>query len=109
MVLFFAGAVCGPVFGGETLSDPMRPAAMTASQALQNGQQPQKWRLTTTITGPQRQVAVINDRVVEIGQTINGAVLLKVLPGSALLVHGGSRFHLKINGKTVKHSVRTAP
>lgn len=109
MLMLFGGGACCPVFGGETLADPTRPALMDAGQAVREGQELRKWRLTSTITGPNRRVAVINNRVVRIGESIGGAVLVEVVPGSAVLVHGGRRLHLKLNAKTVKHSVKTAP
>jgi hypothetical protein len=65
--------------------------------------------LTSTLIGPQRRVAVINNHAVQVGQKIDGAVLVEVEPGSAWLVQGGRRIHLKMNLTTVKQSPETAP
>lgn len=108
MLLVFGRPGDCPVFAGETLTDPTRPPATAAGRAVLTGHQPLKWRLTSTIIGPERRVAVINGRVLQIGEPIDGAVLEKVASGSAFLVHEGRRLHLKLNGKSVKHSVRAA-
>jgi len=109
MLLVFGRPGDCPVSAGETLTDPTRPPATTAGDAVLAGQTPLKWQLTSTIAGPERRVAVINGQILQIGEPIDGAVLEKVAPGSAFLVHDGRRFHLKLNGKPVKQSVKAAP
>jgi hypothetical protein len=106
MLLLVVGS---PVFGGEPLRDPTRPLAAASAKTIQDGQQPLKWRLTATIIGPERRVAVINDRALQIGQNIDGAVLVAVEAGSALLVHGGREMQLKLHEMAVKRTVRKTP
>jgi len=101
--------VGSPVFGGEALRDPTRPPATTSGKTIQDGQQPLKWRLTATIIGPERRVAVINDRALQIGQNIDGAVLVAVEAGSALLVHAGREMQLRLHEMAVKRTVRKTP
>jgi len=108
MLLVFGRSGNSPVFAGEPLTDPTRPPATTAGQAVLTGHTPSKWQLTSTIVGPERRVAIIDGQVVQIGETIDGAVLEKVAPGSAFLVHEGRSVHLKLNEKPVKYSVRSA-
>jgi hypothetical protein len=109
-VLLFLGEIsCCPVFCGESLTDPTQPPVMTATQAVQNERTTQKWRLTSTVTGLERRVAVINHQVVKIGEPVDGAVLVGVAPGSAFLIHEGRRLHLRLKVMSVKQSLRTTP
>ncbi|BBO74769.1 hypothetical protein DSCW_21860 [Desulfosarcina widdelii] len=101
--------VGSPVFGGEPLRDPTRPPATGSGKTIQDGQNPLKWRLTATIIGPERRVAVINDRALQIGQNIDGAVLVAVEAGSARLVHGGREMQLRLHEMAVKRTVRKTP
>ena len=109
LLLILGGGFGCPVAGTETLTDPTRPPAVAADQSMRKGRQSPQWRLTATLIGPARRVAVINDRAMQIGETIDGAVLVEVASGSAFLVHEGRRLHLQLNAKTVKHTARTAP
>jgi len=109
MLLAVAGMGSSPVFGGERLRDPTRPPNMDSGKTVPDAQQPVKWKLTATIVGPERRVAVINDRPVQIGQKIDGAVLVAVEAGSALLVRKGRQMQLKLHQAAVKRTVREAP
>ena len=109
MLFFFSGASCCLGFGGKTLTDPTRPPAYTVGKPVQDGKKAQKWRLTSTIIGPQRRVAVINNQVVQVGQKIDGAVLVGVETGGALLEKAGRKIHLTLKVTTVKYSVGTTP
>lgn len=71
--------------------------------------QPLKWKLTATIVGPERRVAVINDRTVQIGQKIDGAELVAVETGTALLMHRGREMQLRLHEMAVKRIMRKAP
>jgi MSHA biogenesis protein MshK len=102
MLLSFGWGDSHPVFGGQTLTDPTRPPVSTVGKGAKKAQGPSKWRLSSTIIGPQRRVAVINDQAVQVGARIDGAELLAVEPGSAVLLRGGRKIHLKLNARTVK-------
>jgi len=109
MLLIVAGMGNSPVFGGERLRDPTRPPNTVSGKTVPDVQQPVKWNLTATIVGPERRVAVINDRAVQIGQKIDGAVLVAVEAGSAQLVREGKQMQLKLHKTAVKRTVRKAP
>jgi hypothetical protein len=109
MVLLFSWASSCPAAGAELLNDPTRPPVATAGEAPREVGKPLTWRLTSTIIGPRHQVAVINGRAVRAGETIDGAVLVGVAPGGALLQHGDRRIHLKLNTPTVKQTANAVP
>lgn len=109
MLLVFGWVFFCPVVGGETLSDPTRPPVMTLGRPLPNAQEPMQWQLSATVIGPQRRVAVINEQALQVGQKIDGAELLAVEPGSALLLHRGREMQLKLNSITVKQALKVTP
>jgi MSHA biogenesis protein MshK len=100
---------CWPAFGQGPLSDPTRPPVGVVGSAGQSAPKTLKWKLTSTLISRQRRVAVINDQVVRVGQKIDGAVLVAVEPGSALLHHAGQKIQLKLVAGTVKQAVEPAP
>jgi hypothetical protein len=108
LLVFGWGSSC-PAAGAELLSDPTRPPVATTGEAPRQVCKPMKWRLTSTITGPRHQVAVINGRAVRVGETVDGAVLVNVAPGGALLQHGDRRIYLKLNTPTVKQTANAVP
>jgi len=109
MLLVVCGVGTSRVFGGEMLRDPTRPPTSVSKRMAPDAQQPLKWNLTATIVGPERRVAVINDRAVQIGQKVDGAVLVAVDAGSALLVQGEKEWQLRLHEVAVKRTVREAP
>lgn len=108
-LLLFGLGFCWPAFGQGPLSDPTRPPVGAIGGAGQTAQKSLKWKLTSTLISRQRRVAVINDQVVRVGQKIDGAVLVAVEPGSALLHHAGQKIQLKLVAGTVKQAVEPAP
>jgi hypothetical protein len=108
-LLFFGGVSCCPVFGGERLTDPTRPPNFTVNRSDEDLKKAPKLRLTSTIIGPQRRIAVINNQAVQVGQTIDNGVLVGVDPGVAMVMQSGRKIHLRLNERTVKQSLETAP
>jgi len=99
--------ICSSASATEPLPDPTRPVLMGGVQKAKTAD-PKHWQLTSVLISAQRRVAVINDQVVRIGQNINGAKLLTVEPGSALLSHAGRRIRLELIAEPVKRVVAPA-
>lgn len=93
----------------QPLSDPTRPLVLSGVSVGTPAPKAIKWKLTSTLIAPQRQVAVINDQVVKVGEKIDGAKLVAVKPGSALLHHAGKTIQLKLISGTVKQAVAPVP
>lgn len=106
----FGPVFCPPVSGQELLADPTRPTAAfrpgagTAGAAAGKA----KWTLTSTLIAPDRQVAVINGKAVQVGQKIDGAELVAVESGSVLLRRAGRKIELKLMTGSVKEAVKPA-
>lgn len=101
-----AFGLCSPVFGQTPLADPTRPASVSGRAAGAEATRPLNWRLTSTLIASKRRVAIINNQAVQVGQDINGAVLLAVESDSALLRRDGEKIRLDLNADTVKRAVR---
>ena len=104
---FFGPWLCFSAFG-QPVADPTRPASLAGGNAGAEISQ-QKWKLTSTLIGPQRRVAIINDRIVQIGQKIDGAELVAVDADSVLIRYSGKKIQLKLIAGTVKQAVKPAP
>lgn len=101
--------VAGPAFGQPPLTDPTRPGILSGGVARATEEKPGAWTLTSTLIAPQRRVAVINDQLVQVGQAVDGATLIAVEPGSALLRRGGKQIRLTLVAASVKRAAKPAP
>lgn len=110
-LLFFCLGCVSLAYAQQPLSDPTRPVGVSGAGVGGGISAPKtiKWKLTSTLISPQRQVAVINGRVVKVGQEIDGAKLVVVKPGSAMLHHAGKTIQLKLISGTVKHAAVPVP
>jgi len=87
-----------------TLEDPTRPpttAAAVAVQANTPGNNP-RWVLTSTLVSPQRRTAVINGRLLAIGERIDGARVTEIQADSVRLRVDGREVSLMMLSQTVK-------
>jgi MSHA biogenesis protein MshK len=106
-LLAACAAVAGPLdYGDPTQPTPLdRPAATTTPGALgTNAPARSQWTLTSTLIAGDRRVAVINGRSVALGARIDGARLVAVDAGGALIEHEGRRIRLQLPppaGKTI--------
>jgi MSHA biogenesis protein MshK len=105
--LVATSAHAGPLgYGDPTQPTPLdRPAANAPSG---DGAAPRsdsaRWHLSSTLVAGNRRVAVINGRSVALGARIDGARLLAVDAGGALIEHEGRRIQLQLPppaGKTI--------
>jgi MSHA biogenesis protein MshK len=97
-----------PAFGQGSLADPTRPPVLVPGSATGAVQKTMKWKLTSTLIGPQRRVAVINGRAVRLGGNIDGAVLVAVEPGRASLRYGGRMVQVELMTGAVKRAAEPA-
>ncbi len=54
----------------------------------------QDWKLTTTLISPRRSIAIINGRVFQKGQVLEGAKIVAIQQGAVELRHGESSLWL---------------
>ncbi|NOX43993.1 MAG: hypothetical protein GXP19_09715 [Gammaproteobacteria bacterium] len=75
-------------------SVPARPASMVKKGP--------RWVLSSTLVSPERRAAVINDRVVVLGDRVAGATVVKIEPSTVHLRSGGNDVTLVLLKKNVK-------
>lgn len=88
----------------QNIADPMRPPGRSAIRVVPDGSA--SWKLTAILVSPQRRLAVINNRLVEVGNRVSGA-RVKAISNYAveLELSGGERLLLKPANYRVRRSV----
>ena len=97
----------GAVLGGAwciaalaATNDPMRPVPRPGEVRVQPAQTPKKkrpnWVLSSTLVGQARRVAVINDQLVGVGDSILGAQVLRIDARSVQLRYSGRDYLLQL-------------
>lgn len=109
--IFFLLAAGCPVLAqaGSSLNDPTAPPSggrSEASDAQKSRRQP--LTLQSTIVSPQRRLAVINSRIYLEGDKLDGARLVRILPGEVILVRGQDSIRLSLFGRSVKSERKQA-
>ncbi|MCP4431073.1 MAG: hypothetical protein GY806_08865 [Gammaproteobacteria bacterium] len=114
------------VFAADNIRDPMQPPAFALKQfrLAKNKRQgaaqaklitvkktPEKQlRLSTVLIGKARKVAIINDRMLVVGDKIKNAKVLRILKDSVELVRNGKRIKLVLDNRLIsvrKKSVKS--
>lgn len=95
-----------PSFGA--LQDPTRPptAAAAAVRAPTPGTTNPRWVLSSTLVSPQRRTAVINGRLLAVGEHIDGARVTDIQADSVRLRVDGREVSLMMLGTTVKQPTK---
>ena len=82
--------------------DPTRPAGIKTVYSSSNKDRVRSWKLTSTLISSDRRHAIINGRLVSIGQTINKAKVIAIQPNEVELLHGKKRFRIKLLPQNIK-------
>jgi hypothetical protein len=106
------------------INDPMKPPALAlykyrlekqkknppkpVKQAASSRKKQSTWELNSILYSGQRQHAIINNKLVRKGGSIDGARLVRIRPDSVRLVTGGKVVNLSLPSrhKTVKKSLK---
>lgn len=94
----------------QAIFDPTRPPGLssvpaTAARAVEKGP---RWVLKSTLVSPQRRTAVINDRVVGLGDRVRGATVIEISPSRVRLRSRGADITLVMLKKNIKTLSRQA-
>ena len=93
------------------VEDPTRPPGMSEAPSIRSSESAQvspRWVLTSTLVSPDRRSAVINDRVVSLGDRVNGATVVEINPSEVRLRASGHELTLVMLKNNIK-SVSTQP
>lgn len=87
------------------VADPTRPLFFKSKKAapvikrepvVKPAEKPEIYRLTTTLVSQHRNIAVINDRVVTVGDSIGKAVVIEIQPTVVRLRSGSRQIELAL-------------
>ncbi len=84
------------------LPDPTRPPHRHQMQGANAVPKGQGWQLTMTRVSAHDRIAVLNDRLVVVGDRVGGARVVAIKPSGVDLVQGGRRFTVKLSRPRVK-------
>jgi hypothetical protein len=86
------------------IDDPTRPPGLNSvperpTRLVKKGP---RWVLSSTLVSPERRAAVINDRIVSLGDHVAGATVVKIEPSKVRLRSGGRDVTLVLLKNNVK-------
>jgi len=91
------------------LNDPTKPPTAHAKVYVSKKKDKrQRWVLSSTLVSAQRRTAVINDRVVAVGDHVNGARVVSIQPSAVRLRMGRREISLMMLKKKIKTLSRVA-
>jgi len=91
------------VLSVQAASDPTRPPGLNSAPArVTTVKKGPRWVLTSTLVSPVRRSAVINNRVVVLGDRVRGATVVEISPSRVRLRSGSSDVTLVMLKKNVK-------
>ncbi len=106
----FLSTTLGILWCGTALAvdDPMRPVPRPGSvqpaPAVATAPAPRRdWVLSSTLVGDARRVAVINDRLVSVGDEVLGALVIGIDARSAQLRYAGQELVLHLGERSETH------
>ena len=88
----------------ETANDPMRPPgkALTAGAKAGKKAVSERYRLDSIIIGPERRQAIINGRLLGLGESIDGSKLIEVQATQVTLQVAGKPYVLTLLPLSIK-------
>lgn len=102
-ILIAALLVFPSAAAAENMSDPMRPP-MSGAAVERNSGEP-RWQVTGILISPERRLAMINNRLIGVGERVDGARVRSILSNSVELDIDGRSVVLR----PVAGSVRRDP
>ena len=89
------------------LVDPTMPAGYQNPSSVTSSQQlpptEYEWILNTTIISPDRELAIINERILSIGDEINGAILMTIEHQQVKLSYEDEIIILRLHKSFISH------
>jgi hypothetical protein len=82
-----------PAYAKEAILDPMRPPGKSVLTI--SSEPARKWNLTAILVSPERRLAMINNRLMEVGEKIDGAKVKVINSNTVELEVEGRRLTLR--------------
>jgi len=84
------------LYANLDLPDPTRPGNLVPQVAMLPMSLVKQFKLNSVLISSQRRVAIINDKSVEVGDSVNGATVKQIEKSRVELVKQGTRFSLSL-------------
>ncbi len=84
----------------------LKPAVKASPKRVVIEKKVANWILKSTLISSDRKTAVINDKVLSVGEKVDGAKLIKILPGKVKIRVKGRIKTLRLIKKDVKNNMR---
>ncbi|HEY5602386.1 MAG TPA: hypothetical protein VIM41_04690 [Gammaproteobacteria bacterium] len=86
------------------IDDPTRPPGLDAlpPSTISSVKEAPRWVLSSILVSPERRTAVVNDRVVAVGDRVSGAVVIEIEPATVRLRSNAGDLTLILLKKNVK-------
>lgn len=107
--LLLAGWSAGSAALAQPLADPMRPPAAAATSSEPGEATKSAAQLQSILISPRRRVAVIDGRVVRLGERVGDATVVAISDSEVVLQRADARETLKLNPAVEKKAVESVP
>lgn len=99
LAALLAGSSASQAALAQALADPMRPPAAAAASPAEGGAEAPKGaaRLQSVLISPKRRIAVIDGRVVRLGERVGDAKVVAISESRVVLQRATGRETLKLN------------
>lgn len=110
LAALLAGSSASQAALAQALRDPMRPPAAAEGGAVAAaGEAPVAARLQSVLISPARRVAVIDGRVVRVGERVGDATVVAISESQVVLQRADARETLKLNPVVEKRPAARQP
>ena len=93
ILISFMSVIFAFAHAKEAIVDPMRPPGKSALKISK--QQTKNWKLTAILVSPERRMAVINNKLISVGEKVAGARVKVINSNSVELEVDGKRLTLR--------------
>lgn len=103
--LLIALVSCAGAVAAGTLHDPLRPPAVFSNPVAATRSAP-SWQLASTLVAGDQRSAVINGRVLGLGDRVDGAEVVDIQPGAVRLRRSDREFLVELERRGIKQEPR---
>ena len=108
-ILVAAGLLAAQPLVTLALRDPTLPPRAPQTDPDKAPQAQATWELTSILISPERRIAVINGKSLQVGQSIAGARVLSIDPHKVVLRHGSRQITLPLHQRPLKSEAPNGP
>ena len=97
-----------PSINAAILQDPTRPPNAVSGSTSITTKPVSQWNLSSTLISNGRRNAIINGKLVSVGQTIQKAKIISIHPNEVWLLHKKKKIRIKMLAREIKDFSKSA-